>query len=224
VRFFLSQTIEPIAFLVYFIAFFFHTKKNSNPRYWVITVYYLFSTIILFRASLRLEGDTSNNLYYNLLYLATSFALPYYYFSLFRTRWKKIVALTVSVITMIYFFSNLDERYFDSIGYIISSIGIVVLIFLFLQELMDHVNEEPISNNFDFWYTCIQLVYQLGSFAIFLSYNYFTIRFFAAPDRETGVMLANLWVIHNLILFIGAWVTVYAAVRVYRKRLIEIRR
>jgi hypothetical protein len=222
--YFLSQTIEPISFLIYLVAFYVYAKKiKGSLHYWIVTLYYFLATIILFRASLRLEGDTSNNYYYNLLYLITSIGLSYYFFALFQARGKKVTAILVCLTTIVYYFSNLDQIYFDSIGYVIASIGIVITIFLFLHQLMSHVTEQPISNNFDFWYTCIQLVYQLGAFAIFLSYNYFTHRFFETPDNNygIGIMLAHLWVVHNILLFSGAIVTVYAVMRMYRTKLLK---
>jgi hypothetical protein len=92
-----------------------------------------------------------------------------------------------------------------------------------MQQLIGDVTEKKLSYNFDFWFVCVQLMYQLGSFAIFLSYNYFTKQYFAAGDdkRELSIMLGYLWVIHNAILFIGALITGYAVIYIYRKRVIS---
>lgn len=221
-RSFLWHSSESLAFLIYTIAFFYYASKiNKQLHYWGVAFYYLAATVLITRASLRLGGDSSNNFYYNLLYPTMSVGLGYYFFSLLQAWWKKIIAIISGITTLVYYFSNLDERYFDSIGHVIASAGIVLLIFLYLQQLISNVTEEPLSHNFDFWFVCIQLMYQLGSFAIFLSYNYFTYQFFAAGDgkRKLSIMLGDLWLIHNIILFIGALITVYAVARVSRKKI-----
>lgn len=218
-KFFLWQSSEPVAFIIYAVAFFFYTRKvDGRSHYWIVSIYYLVATILLTRASLRLQGDTSNNYYYNLLYPITGVGLSYYFLSLLDSWWKKIIAIITGLTPLVYYFSNLDERYFDSIGYVITSTGIVLLIFLYLQQLMSNVTEGKLSYNFDFWFVCIQLMHHLGSFAIFLSYNYFTQQYFAAGDdkRELSVMLGDLWLIHNLILFVGALITSYAVLKVYK--------
>jgi hypothetical protein len=198
-------------------------RVNGKSHYWTIAIYYLLATILLTRASLKLQGDTSNNYYYNLLYPITSIGLSYYFFSLLDAWWKKVIAIITAVTSLVYYLSNLDERYFDSIGHVIASTGIVLLIFLYMQQLIGDVTEKKLSYNFDFWFVCVQLMYQLGSFAIFLSYNYFTKQYFAAGDdkRELSIMLGYLWVIHNAILFIGALITGYAVIYIYRKRVIS---
>lgn len=222
VRSFFSFNLEPISFLIYFGSFFWCARKvNGRFHYWAVTFYYLLATIIITRASLRLESDTSNNHYYNLLYPITSIGLAFYFFSILHAQWKKIIAILTGLTTLIYYFANLDEVFFDSIGHVITSVGIVLLIFLYLHQLMNNVTEKSLSYNFDFWYICIQLMYHLGSFAIFLSYNHFTYRFLAAGDdkKATARLLAYLWIVHNIILFMGALVTAYAVARIYKKKI-----
>ena len=218
-KFFLSHSLEPLSFLIYSGAFFWYARISAGTRYWVITYYYLLGSIILLLASLRYEGYTSNNVFYNLLYPITSIAFSWYFFLILQMRWEKFTALSSCIITLVYFFLNLNEVYFDSLGYVITSTGIVLLIFIYLRQLMAKISEEPLSHNFDFWYICIQLMYQLGSFAIFLSYNHFTYQFLNAGDdkKAIGRLLTYLWIVHNIILFVGAIVTVYAVVRVSKK-------
>jgi hypothetical protein len=63
---------------------------------------------------------------------------------------------------------------FDSTAYVLLSSGIVIMAFMFMHQVLTHVTEEVLSMNFDFWFICSQLVYFLGAFAIFLTYNYLT--------------------------------------------------
>lgn len=220
-RSFLWHSSEPIVFLIYVVIFFFYVLKiDGHIRYWIVSIYYLLVTILLTRASFRIEGDTSNTFYYNLLYPITSIGISSYFFFLFQVNLKKVVSILTGLVSIVYYLFNLTEVYFDSIGYVISAAGIVILIFLYLHQILNHVTDTSLSDIFDFWFVCVQLMYQLGSFAIFLSYNYFTQQYLAATDdkREISIMLGDLWVVHNIILFIGAIVTSYAVVRVNQKK------
>ncbi len=201
--------IEPVAFLIYFGALAYYAwRVDGGSRYKVLSGYYFLATVLLTRAAFIFYSSSTTH-FYNLLYLITSVCLSYYFFSLLRDRWKKILAIVSGLATLLYYLTNTEEIYFDSIGHVIASTGIVVLIFVYLHQIMNNVTEEPLSLNFDFWYVCIQLMYHLGSFAIFLSYNYFTYRYFSAGDdtKEVGQMLTYLWGVHNVLLFLGSLLT-----------------
>lgn len=173
----------------------------------------------MIRATIRLDSDTSNTYLYNILYLITSLAFGFYFFEILKNQWKRLVALIAGLSVLIYYFINIKEVYFDSIGFVITSTGIIVLIFLFLDQIMTNVTEEPLFNNFDFWFICVQLMYHLGSFAIFLSYNYYTHRFFSegSPDSFSR-MMGYLWVVHNILLFVGSVITCAGVFWIYYRK------
>ncbi len=161
-----------------------------------------------------------NTHFYNLLYPITSVFLSQYFYNLLQTRLKKTVAVITGLIPLVYYSFHIDAPYFDSIGYVAASTGIVVLIFLYLHQVLHHVTEEPLSHNADFWFVCVQLAYHLGSFAIFLSYNYFTHRYFAeGKSPEIGTILTYLWIVHNVILFLGALILSFGIAWIYRRKL-----
>lgn len=147
------------------------------------------------------------------MYLITSVCLGYFFYAILQSKVKKGIAVATGVVTIIYYlFSDTtvnNIQLFDSIGHVISSSGIVLFIFLFLHQVMTNVNEEPLSHNFDFWYVCSLLIYHLGSFAIFLSYNYFTRKVLPAENYsdENRTILSYLWVGHNVLLLLGALLT-----------------
>jgi hypothetical protein len=202
------------------VAFVFYAWKVDRAiRYKALIVFYLAGTVLL----TGMAVSEVNTHFYNLLYPLTSLFLSHYFYTLFRTRLKKSIAVMAGVITLLYFSFHIDNPYFDSIGYVIASTGMVVLIFLYLHQVLNHVTEEPLSLNIDFWFVCVQLAYHLGSFAIFLSYNYFTEQYMAMaqgePQRkETGTILTYLWVVHNVLLFLGALIISFGISWIYRRK------
>ncbi len=217
---FFFYIIEPISYTLYFIGFLFlFLKIERKLRYLILIAYSLVCTALMIRATIRLDSDTSNTYLYNILYLITSLAFGFYFFEILKNQWKRLVALIAGLSVLIYYFINIKEVYFDSIGFVITSTGIIVLIFLFLDQIMTNVTEEPLFNNFDFWFICVQLMYHLGSFAIFLSYNYYTHRFFSegSPDSFSR-MMGYLWVVHNILLFVGSVITCAGVFWIYYRK------
>lgn len=213
---FLTDFIEPLSFFLSGAAFLFYAWKIDRAiRYKTLVVFYLAGTVLLTGMALT----KLNTHFYNLLYPVTSVFLSHYFYSLLQTRLKKTVAILAALITLVYYSFNIDNPYFDSIGYVIASTGIVVLIFLYLHQVLNHVTEAPLSLNIDFWFVCVQLAYHLGSFAIFLSYNYFTNQYFEqGKSKETGTILTYLWVVHNVLLFLGAVITSVGIAWIYRRK------
>ena len=213
---FLADFIEPLSFFLSGAAFLFYAWKIDRAiRYKTLVVFYLAGTVLLTGMALT----KLNTHFYNLLYPVTSVFLSHYFYSLLQTRLKKTVAILAALITLVYYSFNIDNPYFDSIGYVMASTGIVVLIFLYLHQVLNHVTEAPLSLNIDFWSVCVQLAYHLGSFAIFLSYNYFTNQYFEqGKSKETGTILTYLWVVHNVLLFLGAVITSVGIAWIYRRK------
>lgn len=206
---------------MYFGAFLFYARKVDRKfRYQVLYGYYLVAAVMMIKA-LQLDDNTQ---LYNLLYVLTSLSLGYYFYSLLQPRLKRTVALVCGLTPLLYYLSKStvfeSEPFFDSIGHAISSSGIVIMIFLYLHYIITNVKEEPLSHNFDFWFVCVQLFYHLGAFAIFLSYNYFTRKVLPVEyySRENRSILTYLWVVHNVLLFLGALITAYAIVWIYRRK------
>lgn len=219
---FLYYLVEPLSYVIYFIGFLFlFFKVEKQAIYLSLAIFFLASSALMMRAAIRLGPEDYNTYLYNILYLITSLAFSFYFFKLLNKQWKQAVAILTGIFVLIYYLINIKEVYFDSIGFVINSTGIILLIFLYLHQIMTNVTEELLSNNFDFWFICVQLMYHLGSFAIFLSYNYFTHRFFSAgsDSAEISTILGYLWVVHNVLLFLGAIITCSGIAWIYHKKL-----
>jgi len=113
-----------------------------------------------------------------------------------------------------------EDVFFPSMGFIIVSSGIIVLVFLYLHQLFSKIAGDGLSGNFDFWFICSQLIYQLGSFFIFLTYNYLTQKILPNESYtyENRSLLASLWGVHNVLLFLGSLITCFGVAWIYRKK------
>jgi hypothetical protein len=215
--------LEPLSYLIYLGALLFYAwRLDRKFHYRVLCGYYLIATALLVKGAT--EYSSSNTYIYNMMCLITSMFIGYYFYTILFTPLKKGIAVATGVITIAYYlFSDTtvnNIQLFDSIGHVISSSGIVLLIFLFLHQVMTNVNEEPLSHNFDFWYVCSLLIYHLGAFAIFLSYNYFTRKVLPAENYsdENRTILSYLWVGHNVLLLLGALLTSVGAGLIFYKK------
>lgn len=225
-KYLIAYLLEPISYLVFTLAIFFFSWKNqAKLRHKVLTGYFFVATILMFKALLE-PRDGSNISIYDILCLLTSFSISTYFFSALNTLWKKVVTVVLCGIQIAYYFlSNIifeDTPLFDSLGYVILSMAIVIMIFLFLHQILSHVTEESLAMNFDFWFISSQLIYFLGSFIIFLTFNYLTRRILPAElySHENRVLLTNLWGVHNVLLFLSSLLTTFAVIWIsFRKKL-----
>jgi hypothetical protein len=124
----------------------------------------------------RQDPNNSSNIgIYDLLFLLTSVCLGSYFYLLFQAGAKKIVTVIICGIEGIYFIlDNLifnSSLLFDSNAYVMLSLGVVIMIFMYMHQLLSNISDEPLSLNFDFWFVSAQLIYHLGSFIIFLTFN-----------------------------------------------------
>lgn len=210
-RYLFSFLLEPIGHIIYLIVFGYILAKGDRAfGYRVLCAHYLITSALLIKALLV----TDNNIYiYNMLFVFTSLAYAYYFFSSTTSTVRRMVAVGAGSITLLYFLANQTilppELAFDSTGYVLASAGIVVSIFFYFRDILKNVSDEPISHNFDFWFICAQLIYHLGNFGIFLSFNYLTHKILPAEhySNDNRDMLTYLWGLHNVLLFVSAVVT-----------------
>jgi hypothetical protein len=166
-----------------------------------------------------LEPRTGSNIaYYDILCLLTSICFSIYFFYALKVIWKKIVSIALCATQIVYYIlSNVlfkNAPLFDSMGYVILSMGIVIMIFMFLHQTLGHITEESLSLNFDFWFTSSQLIYFLGSFIIFLTFNYLTRKIMPTENYspENRILLTRLWGVHNVLLFLSSLLTTSSVV------------
>ena len=207
--FFISFLLEPLSLLLYLTAIsLLYFKFDRSFRNRVLIGYYLVISILMAK-TFRIP----NIQIYNILYIFTSLALGYYFYSLLRVRKIRFIIAILSLMPLVYYITNNTvfegEVVFDSIGYVISSTGVLIMVFLYLRYILANVNEKPLILNFDFWFICSQLIYHLGAFGIFLTYSYFTKKILPSGyySPENRLILTYLWGVHNVLLFLSSLIT-----------------
>lgn len=208
-RFLISFLLEPLSLTIYLVTFLAYTFwLDSHARYKILAGYYLLGSILLFQVF-----RVANIQVYNTLYTFASIAIGFYFHSILYSKVKRVIVVIMACIPVGYFIINNTflggENVFDSWGYVLSSLGIATMIFLYFHQILSNVKEESLALNFDFWYISAQLIYQLGAFGIFLSYNYFTKKILLAENYsdENRTILTSLWGVHNVLLFLSALLT-----------------
>jgi hypothetical protein len=142
----------------------------------------------------------------------SSFALSAYFYNILRGVFQRIVLIVLCVLNGTYYvltnFPPGGHAVFDSMAFVLLSITVVILSFIYIFQLMADVKEEPLSLNLDFWFTASQLVYFVPSFTIFLTYGYLTQKAMSGEGYAgTSTPLTWLWGIHNVLLFLSSLLT-----------------
>lgn len=224
-RFIVSFLLEPIGYLLFVGSLILYTTKiKSEFRYKVIAISLLLIFVVL--VFMLVEDSDQNTQWYSFIYLVTGIGWGLYFWSLLIHQSLKAIGIITIVVIICYFFIvNIlltPPVVFDSLGFVIGSTAIILMIFIYFYQLLASVKEEPLSLNFDFWICCSQFIYHLGAFGIFLTYNHFTTRYISAPynNSENQELLTYLWGVHNVLLFLASlltWVGVLWIV--YRRKL-----
>ena len=203
-NFALNYLLEPSSYALSFLFLLFYTRKNKQVKIRVLVVYYFIATLLMIRA-VYVE---SNIELYNLLCLLTFVCLGTYFYYTYEVKWKKRLVIILCLLHGVYFVSyNLvlpPALLFDSAGHVFLSIGIVIMTFLYMHQILTNVTEEPLSYNFDFWFVSTQLIYHVGAFGIFLTYRYLTQRILPTDlySHDNRVLIGNVFVVHNVLLFL----------------------
>jgi hypothetical protein len=210
---FISFSLEPISYLVLALSISFYAWKTSDELKCKILAGYFLIATLLTAAILSWPANMSNIVIYDVLCLLTSVSLSLYFFYSLIMPWKKMVTLFLCLTQISHFvLSNVIFKtapLFDSMGYVILSVCIVIMIFMYLHQILSNVTEESLSLNFDFWFVSSQLIYFLGSFIIFLTFNYLTRKILTTELylEENRVLLTKLWGVHNVLLFLSSLLT-----------------
>ena len=200
--------MEPAAYFLFGGFIFFHSRRDHRTKTKVLYLYYFVATVLMTRATiLGMEGKPNIEIY-SLLCLLTAMGLGVYFYHTLVTKLKKVVVVVFCLLAAAYYIGyNIlaqREQLFDSIGYVFLSVGIIVMAFMFMHQILTNVNEELLSMNFDFWFVCTQMIYYLGAFAVFLTYNYMTKKILLEQEysTENRRLLTDLWRVHNVLLFL----------------------
>jgi len=213
----ISHLFEPISYFVYSIALLIALLNDRRTSSTIIFFCYFLmfiNSILLF--NFRIFGLTSNLLFHTTQQLILSAGIGAYFYMVLETdlgKYTSVFAIALNFFYVIWhYIINRAHVIFDSMGFVILSLGIVFLILIYLYQLLKNVKEEPLSFNLDFWVASSILVYFLGSFVIFLTFGFLTKRAMEAdPTFTWSSSLMALWGIHNVLLFLSS-LTIFSSV------------
>lgn len=208
-HFFISNLVEPISYGLCFLSLLFLVRVANKVKWKVLIAYYFVATLLMVKAAYVVP----NIEIYSLLSLLTFASLGFYFYSTFFSSWKKWVTAFFCLLAAGYYitynFIFTRPQVFDSTAFVILSVGIVLMAFMYMHQLLTNVTEDPLLLNFDFWFVSAQLIYYLGSFFIFLTYGYLTQKILSSNlySYENRIYLSQLWRVHNVLLFLTSLIT-----------------
>jgi hypothetical protein len=153
-----------------------------------------------------------NNVWaYNALFLAGSVCIGIYFNKILKNSVSKIIVVVFIFLQVIYFITRnliFDKLFvFDSFGYSIVSISIIMFSFMYLYEKFKHIDELKIYHNNHFWIIAGYLIFYIGGFFIFTTFYYLTNKIMPTYTYEERELLTTLWGVHNVLLFLSALTT-----------------
>ena len=203
-RHLITHYLEAVSYLIYGVSLLYWMRQDKRGIIKILTGgNFLFATLIILATVIK----GGNLHFYKLLCVSTAIFLTLYFYRILNKNWQKIISLIFCMLnTAYYIYVNIrspDLPVFDSVGFVILSATIVILIFMYMHQLLSNVSEEPLSMNFDFWFVSAQLFYFLGAFFIFLTYGNLTSQLLT-QNKRVSITLAWLWGFHNVLLFLSA--------------------
>lgn len=204
------------------IAFYLRHKVLRNGN--LLVVYHSVAMLLMLAASFLIGTMVKGNIWlYNLNSFFTVVFIGSYFKQLLVTSFKKkVVLISIGINVFYYIIKNIvfQEFYlFDSVGYSMVSVTIVIYVFMYFHQVLKNITEQNILRQFNFWLASGYLIYFLGSFIIFLTYYYLTKKVLAVHTKEEQYLINALWGLHNVLLFIGAFSLLTGSLWLtYRKR------
>jgi hypothetical protein len=178
-----------------------------------LPVFYLYST-----------SQNNNNWVYNLFYFLTIFFLTFYMYQNFITARSKIISLALLLVNVINYFLNdliFKQQLFNSFATSVSFLSLILLIFLYYQQVLRNVTELNILLDFDFWLISGYLLYFLGSFFIIIFWSELSSQVVLKATKVQQDQFNLLWSVHNILLFLSAIIALISSIwiRSYQKKL-----
>lgn len=225
-QYLITAFLEPISYFTYLVSILLYSWSwQANFRLRVLSGYYAIATALMIIAALE-NQDGSNIGMYDMLFLSTSIGLGIYFYTVLQVLIKRVVVVFICSFEIIYFiFNNIifkGSPLFDSTAYVILSIGVVIMIFMFMHQILTNVSDKSLLVNFEFWFVASLMIYFLGSFVIFLTFTYLTRKILPAQlySAENRQLLTAVWGVHNVLLFLGSLLTLGSLVWIsFRKKL-----
>lgn len=219
---FVSVYLEPLAYLLYVIAGFIFFRRTNTLRSKLFIANYFICLLLMLWIAVTFFTQQNNTWLYSLIFLITGSFHGLYYHQVFHSALKKKIALTSIVIVIVYFIYKylvLKAELYDSLGFAMMAMLIVIFVFMYYHQLLRDLNEKVIYHSYDFWVNTGWLIYYLGSFMILLSFYFLTVRYLPKRDPKDQQILTMLWGVHNVLLFLSSLITLTTHVWIaYRSR------
>ena len=213
----INNHLEPISYLIAALAILYSIHKSAHIKKWVLFFYFISSFAIFFIGVKDFYTGSNNIDLYNYHFFSTFLFIGIYYYLILKTAILKKIVIVFMLSNAVYFiYTNLfysSNKTFDSLGISFLSLGIVILFFSYCYQILKTVDDsKPILSSFDFWVNISLIILHLGSFVIFISFDYLTRIILNQSTLINDInrlnsykhSLSDLWGIHNILLFISA--------------------
>jgi hypothetical protein len=203
-----TNWLEPVSYFLYLIAVLMYYSGKRTHRIRILIYYYLLATILMTVASSYVRYNRPNGAYYNVLMLVSLVTIGLYFDKILIARLPRLLIRYVIAAGIVYFlvrsigFRKLDD--FDSTGYSVVTVAVVALSFVYFHQVLRHVNERKITHSIDFWIVAGWLLYYLGRFFTFQTYEYLTNKIMHTYTHEERRIMTLVWAVPNVFLFVGA--------------------
>ena len=216
---FARNFLEPFSYLIYVIALIVELKRNRSNKIKVLLIYYIVAIFtITYACFIALDYNDDNNWLYNIHYLLSTLVIAYYFYNtIIRSKERAIITILYCMVFINFIVTDLalNNTFFNSFSTAFFFLCVVISTIIYFYQLVNYINEKNALGNFNFWLISGYLLYFLGSFFIILTYKYFTDKF---TDEQRSV-LANLWAVQNLLLFISSLILIiYQLWKTYQKK------
>lgn len=208
----ITNLLEPVGYFIYSLAFLVQFIKTRKSIILVGVFFYLYAAVIMWQAALLAHEGRQNLFLYNYLLLPASFLFfCAYFFGIFQSKVRKQIVWIILAFNVVLLVSRSlfvpKPLMFDSAGFSTLSISIVILSFMFFQQLLNQVSESSIFANFNFWVVCGYFISFSASFLVFLTYYYLTQKISTNYVYKNRYILTLLWGVPNIMLFISSLIT-----------------
>lgn len=212
---FFYNFLEPISPLFPLIVIVINFRKaRATPELLLLFILYFGLFILQMSASVFALFDRPNNIFYSLISIFSFiFISLFFHRIIFSNLAKKLILLVVipacSFLFIGYTVFSKRDLLFNSVCFATFSIVIIIYCFIYIREKFNLMEYEKISDDYRFWVTASFLVYYIGSFFIFLTFQYLTQSGLARLTTKQIKAIGMLWGLHNFIYFISCLLSAY---------------
>ena len=220
----ISNLIEPVSYFIFLFIFIAYFKLFRQSKTKVLILFYLNAGLFMLYATYLGNSNKENTFVYNYLLLPLSIILlPLYFQKIINNSKKRNIIQALTYINLSVFIGRLflskQNIFFDSIGFALLGLTVVICCYLFFNQKINEISEQPIYEDFDFWVVCSFFISYSGSFLIFLTYYYLTNRIYLNEKMDDSILITFLWGIPNILSLASSLFTLtgFLWVRYHRK-------